>query len=361
MKHNKNISQIINILRKLVVFRSFDDNFVEREKAFVYIDRMLEKIDGLKIARFNSNKFPSRVYYFNNKQSQIHLNGHIDVVKGENCQYTSTIKRNRLSARGSYDMKTACAAFLYLFLKEPQLMQKKDVALVLVSDEEISGRYGTDNILKQGYSCHFVINGEPTELQMVREVKGNIHFSCAIHGISAHVARPWLGENPIYALTEKLTRLLSAFPEPKREIWKRSVVITNIETKNSGPTSTPTTVIISGHLTVPPNSDIKRAQTMIDNIFLPHKVQYGYYYSPIYTKRNNTYIKKFERLLKNENVFTGYRRGHGTADLLFYTKRGIPGVGFGIKGGGAHGDKEWVDLNSVETYFKILKKFISMN
>ena len=49
---------------------------------------------------------------------------------------------------------------------------------------------------------------------------------------------------------------------------------------------------------------------------------------------------------------------HGASDMRFYTAKGIPAVTFGPRGGGHHSDSEWVDLKSLEDYYKILNTFL---
>lgn len=50
---------------------------------------------------------------------------------------------------------------------------------------------------------------------------------------------------------------------------------------------------------------------------------------------------------------------NGTSDVRFYnTMVNAPGVEFGPIGDGAHSNSEWVSLDSLNSYYHILKQFL---
>jgi succinyl-diaminopimelate desuccinylase len=51
---------------------------------------------------------------------------------------------------------------------------------------------------------------------------------------------------------------------------------------------------------------------------------------------------------------------HGTSDIVYFQRAGIPGVEFGPIGGGHHGPKEFVISSSLETYRQMLVQFVQI-
>jgi succinyl-diaminopimelate desuccinylase len=48
---------------------------------------------------------------------------------------------------------------------------------------------------------------------------------------------------------------------------------------------------------------------------------------------------------------------HGASDAVFFLERGIPAIEFGPAGGGHHGPEEYVDIESLRRYRRILVEF----
>lgn len=359
---DKNTKKIISLTEKLISFKTIKDNYKQYELCLNFVDSYLEKVPGLKIARFKKNRYPSRLYYFNKKNfSRINLNGHLDVVAGKDYQFKPFVKNNKLYGRGAFDMKAACAVFIDLFRSEYDLLKKADVSLMLVCDEELTGKNGTKHILDSGFRTNFCINGEPTELKISKETKSSLYLTVDILGKQAHSSRPWLGKNPIYDLNKILKKLLTAYPEPKKPTWGITVSLVDIKTVSNGITTIPEKISLELNVRFPPYFDKKKIIKKIQSYFKQYKVFERSCSLPIFTKASNIYIGKFRSVAQNHGLSTVFRKGFGTADMRFYNELKIPGIGFGIDGGGGHSDLEYLDIDSISVYEKVLKDFFLLN
>ena len=111
--------------------------------------------------------------------------------------------------RGATDMKPADAVMLYLAatLTEP----KTDLTYVFYDHEEVAAE---KNGLRKVVEAHpdwiqgdFAIIGEPTSCGIEGGCNGTIRFDVITHGVAAHSARAWMGENAIHKAADILNRL----------------------------------------------------------------------------------------------------------------------------------------------------------
>ena len=117
--------------------------------------------------------------------------------------------------RGATDMKASDAALLYLAatLTEP----KVDLTYVFYDHEEVVAE---KNGLRKVVQAHpewiqgdFAIIGEPTNCGIEGGCNGTMRFDVVSHGVAAHSARAWMGENAIHKAGEALARLNAYEPQ----------------------------------------------------------------------------------------------------------------------------------------------------
>ncbi|MBT1180022.1 succinyl-diaminopimelate desuccinylase [Bifidobacterium vespertilionis] len=111
--------------------------------------------------------------------------------------------------RGATDMKASDAVMLYLAaaLAEPAY----DLTYVFYDHEEVAAE---QNGLRKVAEAHpdwirgdFAIIGEPTGCGIEGGCNGTIRFDVITHGVAAHSARAWMGENAIHKAADILNRL----------------------------------------------------------------------------------------------------------------------------------------------------------
>lgn len=116
--------------------------------------------------------------------------------------------------RGATDMKSSDAAMLYLAatLTEPRV----DLTYVFYDHEEVAAE---KNGLRKVVEAHpdwiqgdFAIIGEPTNCGIEGGCNGTMRFDVIVHGVAAHSARAWMGENAIHKAAPILTKLAAYEP-----------------------------------------------------------------------------------------------------------------------------------------------------
>ncbi|WP_289097425.1 succinyl-diaminopimelate desuccinylase [uncultured Bifidobacterium sp.] len=111
--------------------------------------------------------------------------------------------------RGATDMKGSDAVLLFLAatLTDP----KYDLTFVFYDHEEVAAE---KNGLRKVVEAHpdwivgdFAIIGEPTDCGIEGGCNGTMRFDVVAHGVAAHSARAWMGDNAIHKAVEILNRL----------------------------------------------------------------------------------------------------------------------------------------------------------
>ncbi len=81
------------------------------------------------------------------------------------------------------------------------------VALLFVVGEETNSA-GAKTAAQFGIKADYVVNGEPTQLKLVRAMKGVVAFELQCQGIAAHSAYPQAGHSAVHQLIQDVHRLV---------------------------------------------------------------------------------------------------------------------------------------------------------
>ncbi|KAA8822340.1 succinyl-diaminopimelate desuccinylase [Bifidobacterium reuteri] len=120
-----------------------------------------------------------------------------------------------LWGRGATDMKASDAVMLYLAAtldgSSSGSTPKTNLTYVFYDHEEVAAE---KNGLRKVVEAHpdwiqgdFAIIGEPTSCGIEGGCNGTIRFDVITHGVAAHSARSWMGENAIHKAADILNRL----------------------------------------------------------------------------------------------------------------------------------------------------------
>ena len=255
-------------------------------------------------------------------------------------------------------MKAAAAALIVVF-KELASDLTYDIALQLVTDEEVGGIHGAKYQLEKDVKADFILAGENTDLLINNEAKGILRVKLVSKGKTSHGAYPWLGTNALLNVIKGIEATLAVYPVPRKEVWRTTANLATLSTTNDAYNKVPDFAEAVFDIRFIP----KEKDTVIAKCknALPKSVHLEVLSidPPSFTPETDQYVKHLQHSVK---VITG-REGklvskHGGSDIRFYTEQGISGVTFGPVGAGHHSDEEWVDLKSLEKYYEILKDFL---
>lgn len=299
----------------------------------------------------------------NNDLPRVILNGHIDVVPGGDNVFKTRIENGKLYGRGTYDMLGAVATMMIVMsdlTKKDNL--KYNASLVLVPDEEKGGQDGTKFLVDNGCLGDFVICGEPTNYDISIQAKGVLQVKVTVKGTSAHASRPWLGDNAIEMAmdTYKKIKSLRCFKETNAFFPKGSF---NLSTINGGSVinQVPDECCFELDIRILPEQNAEEIFNLIKSE-VPSNVEVSLLTKgePIMIDENNLFVNRLKTIANNvTNDDVHFIGQYGTADTRYYTEYGVSAVEFGPVGANHHGPDEFVYVQSLLDYRKILREFFT--
>ena len=191
--------EAIELLQDLINTPSLSS---EEDQTAAIIKNWLEKhgVNCLQqdnnVYAINKHEDPSKPYLL--------LNSHHDTVL-PNSGYTrnpykAAIENGKLFGLGSNDAGGALvcllATFVYFYNQEDMAY---NIVVAATAEEETSGDYGLNSLLKTLPAIDTAIVGEPTQMHLAVAEKGLVVFDATISGTASHAAHPNL-DNPIYKI-----------------------------------------------------------------------------------------------------------------------------------------------------------------
>ncbi|HWY79747.1 MAG TPA: M20/M25/M40 family metallo-hydrolase [Candidatus Sulfotelmatobacter sp.] len=353
------MDQVLSFSQQLIQIPSTTDDLSAIEEAVFLVEKQLSTFT---IKSFISDRKPSLLIHnagINTKNFKIIINAHLDVVYGEESQFTPFIKDGKLYGRGAYDMKAAAATIIMVFKKLANHISFP-LALQITTDEEI-GTLGAKKQVEEGYRGEFILTGEcGSNFKITNQAKGVYNIKVTTSGIKSHSAYPWRGDNAIVKLQKALANITDKYPLPKEESYATTVNITMIRTNNKTWNRTPDHA--EAYIDVRYMPEDKNILNDLRKLLSPDiKIEaiQKYSYSAINTNPNNPYIKSLQKIGKQIlNQEIPFRVAHATSDLVRFAAVGCDGIEFGPIGSNQHGDNEWVNIKSLGEYYQILTQFL---
>ncbi|HEX6796325.1 MAG TPA: M20/M25/M40 family metallo-hydrolase [Ktedonobacterales bacterium] len=297
--------------------------------------------------------------------SRVLLCGHLDVVQGEDDQFTPRrLSGDRLAGRGAADMKGPIAALLDVFAAEPL----PGLGLLLTSDEELGGEHGTHSVLDQlaregALPAVALLPDGGANMHLVAEQKGVLRLRVVANGRAAHGARPWLGTNAVERLFAGYRAVLRGFPPPKAEdAWRTSIALTQLSTGDNAQNTIPARAEATLDIRFP--AEVGRSEDLFARISA-RLHRYGIAPSDVSIAPAFVLDVASPWVARLQQVVTQVRgetlplvREAGASDARFFAEHGIPALIFQPECSGWHGPDEWVNLESLDVFREIVARFV---
>ncbi|RMF85820.1 MAG: M20 family peptidase [Nitrospinota bacterium] len=358
------MAELHELLAQLIRFPSTADQPDQILACLHYIrDYFRREAPALYLAEYSPAGKPSLVAAnVPERQFQVMLAVHIDVVPAPPPLFQPRIVEGRLYGRGANDMKFAAALYMVLLKQLVQEQFPLPVGAIFTSDEETGGELGTGYLLeREGYRCAVCIlpdAGDNWEIEIA--AKGVLHLKLTAHGRAAHGSRPWLGDNALDRLIDVYQRLRAHYPEVSAaDPWHTTL--------NLGK-------LVGGEATnqVPDRAEMyldfrfteeTDAQAILDQVHLicgeGVEVQVQTAGEFFAVEPTDPYLQRWkqvaETILGRPIPFT---RSFGASDARFFTPYQIPVLLMKPPCAGLHSTEEWIDLEGMSLYYRILEQFL---
>ncbi|MBS3107609.1 M20/M25/M40 family metallo-hydrolase [Candidatus Woesearchaeota archaeon] len=358
------MQEIIELTKKLIEFETIKDKPEKIRDCLEFIKEYFSSKDFVVKEMQQNGNFSLFITYRNTKNPEIIFSGHIDVVPGEPEQFKPKVNGNKLYGRGASDMKVGIAAMMVLMKHFKD--KKPDIGLMMTSDEETGGSDGAGYLVNKGFTAKFAIAFEPNytddfkQLNLTVSHKGIVWLKIKTKGKSSHGSRPWLGENAIEKLVEKYEIIKKMFPKAsEKDGWKETINLGKIS-GGDAPNKVPdkAEMILDIRYTEKTTADeiIEKIKNIKDIEVEIIEAE------PMLKELKSEYISKLKELIeKHTGKKCELNKEFGSTDLRYFSAKGVPAVIFGPVGENIHADDEYVYIDSIEMFYRIMSEFIEKN
>jgi len=341
---------VIELFNKLLRFKSVtpnDDGAKEFIKNYLSDFEVIEsEKEGVK------NLF---LYKKFSEGEHLCFAGHIDVVPPgdgwESEPFEPVEKDGFIYARGTQDMKSGLAAFLYAMKNTKNF--KGTLSCLITSDEEGDAIYGTKYMLEilkeKNLIPDFAIVAEPTcEKEFADAVKigrrGSINGYLTLKGLQGHAAYPEKSINPIHQIAPILPKMAGINLDEGDEYFAPSkIVITDIRAGMEVTNVTPGELKMMFNVRNNTHTDKEKIKSFIDNLFkgLNYSLELKQSAKPFVTEPNSKVVKTLDKAIKKiTNKTPKHSTAGGTSDARFFAEYGVKVVEFGVKNDTIHAPNE---------------------
>ncbi len=300
--------------------------------------------------------------------------GHVDVVPAgdgwETNPFVPMIKDGYIYARGTQDMKSGLSAFVQAVRDMDDDFSGR-ISLLLTSDEEGDGTYGTQIVLKHLKEIDllpdYCIIAEPTcEKEMGDAIKigrrGSINGYLTLKGKQGHAAYPEKAINPIHNIAPILAQIAGHNLDNGDENFAPSkLVITDIrsgmEVTNITPNELKMMFNVRNSTNTTQESVREFMEEKLNGLEYELELKQGSY--PFVTNRESFIVKKLSKAIEEETgLKTKLSTAGGTSDGRHIAPYGIEVVEFGVINDRIHGLNERTSIKEVETLYNIFVNMI---
>lgn len=347
-------------LKALVSAPTVSGRFEDNEKALDFIESFIES-RGMHVTRFAFDEYGALVATTKpgNKKPKVMLAAHLDVVDAKPEQFSLRSENDRYYGRGVLDMKGAIAAYLQLIDDIKDDIEHYDLGLMITTDEESGGMYGTEKLVEHGYIpevCVLPDGGDNWQVQLYS--KGFIYAKMTAKGVTAHGSRPWLGDSAILRLVSAAKEIQDIFPEPEPDTSTLNVgLISGGVATNQIPEHAEAMLDIR----VATEEDRESILAKIKEVCADNGISFEISINGNVAEfsLDNPFIKHFVSIVeKVTGVEVVGSRTLGSSDARYFAQHNVPCISFYPTGGGHHGPEEWISEQGLLDMYKIIAEFV---
>lgn len=351
---------MLHALEKFIAFRAIAGNTSEKGSCLDWICQSFLRRCGLPIERGECAGCPYLLIL--DPHAPWLWFAHVDTVPGRKEQFTLQTDGDRLMGRGVKDMKGAALPFLLAYRDACRDEGTPPVSILISTDEETGGKT-IPTLLQKGLTTPIAFTPDTgSSPGIVTEHKGAVWLHLTCSGVSGHAAIPWESRNPILPLAEALQHIAASYPPGKESDWNMTVSVTELsgsDAVNRIPQCATATLDVryppeecSG-----PDDVLGRLLPLLPEGCSLTLKEAG---NPLQTDSAHPFIQQFLKSVEYvEGSIPPFIREHGATDARHFGAAGIPAFLYGPRGGGIHGDDEWVSLKSLEQQYAIYRELFA--
>ena len=291
------------------------------------------------------------------KQQALLLNAHVDVVPAEGELFEPRLEDGRLYARGASDDLGNVVCMVELLCRQ---LGKASIGAIFSADEEIGGA-STAAMIQKGYGASrmaIVLDGP--SCRVANAQKGIMILRLTARGKGGHAAAPWEHDNPIDKLMDGYLRFRAQWKQPSAEQqWQNSMAACKIEAgyaDNQIPDEASMTINFRFLEQDDPEKIIAQLKELSGL-----EVEGGRHCSPMFSDENSPELQKLLGLIHQyyPQQPAEFLKMNGATDARHMQSLGVPIAISSVLGEGAHSKVEWLELESIDKYIRIIEELLA--
>jgi len=336
-----------------------------------YIERYLSDFESIWINEGGvKNLFLTKKF---SEGKHLCFAGHVDVVlAGDNWDtnpFVPMIKDGYIYGRGTQDMKSGVASFVQAVRDTSNFNGR--LSILLTSDEEGDGTYGTQIVLKHLQKINllpdYCIIAEPTCEELFGDAikigrRGSINGYLKLKGKQGHAAYPEKSINPIHNIAPILKDMAGHNLDNGDDNFAPSkIVITDIRAGMEVTNVTPNELNMMFNVRNSTKTTKESIENYIRKIFdgLEYDLTLEQGSFPFVTNRNSLIVKELrDTIQKVTGIRPKLSTAGGTSDGRHIAPYGIDVVEFGVINDRIHGINERTTIKEVKNLYNIFAKML---
>lgn len=296
------------------------------------------------------------------RAQRVVIAGHIDTVPINNNLPTREVNIDGepyLWGRGTVDMKAGVAVQLKLAaeLTAPRV----DITWMWYDHEEVdaelNGLYRLSRSRPELFEGDFAILGEPSNGEVEGGCNGNLRVVVRVHGVRAHSARSWMGENAIHhvgSVLNRLTEYRAREVEVEGLVYREGLNAVRISGGIAG-NVIPDLCEVEVNYRFAPNRTLAEAEQHVRDVLAGYDVEVVDRASGARPGLDAPLAREFVAA-----VGATPKPKYGWTDVARFSELGVPAVNYGPGDPHlAHHDEERVPLAQIEAVERGLRAWLS--
>ncbi len=363
MESREKSEEIIATLEKLVSFKTIDGNFAEFHKVVDFIENFF-KNSKVYLRKMEFNGYPALyISTRSGKTPHIMLQGHLDVVSGDDEQFIPTRKGELLFGRGTVDMKGFDALALHLLKDIADSENSADIALALTFDEEIGGENGAKRLAEEGYIPQLLINGDGGyNYAVIHGEKGILKVKMSADSKPGRHPYPWDGLNAFDLLLRDYLAISNFFDEHEHatetDNWYTTYSAYDVMVENR-PSFAPHRAEMKLNIYFTENMSVDELYGTLKNKIKYVNLEKISASERVWLNKDDVYILMLKEIMEKKfSRKISLVAENGSSDARFYADKNIPIVIVKMVGEDHHGPDEYLHMPSVLPMYLSIKDFI---
>ena len=301
------------------------------------------------------------------------LNGHLDTVGVDGmtiAPFAATLAGDRLSGRGSCDMKGGDAAILATVARLAKGGPRPRIVVAFTADEEHAS-LGMAHLVESGVRADLAVVCEPTSLAVMPAHKGFVWLRARFSGRAAHGSRPEIGIDAIRHAGLYLAAL-DGYAEglrarPAHPLLEHGSFHAGTILGGSAESVYPESCELLLERRTMPGEDsdavVREFQAVLDELAVRHtdvkaSLEMTLARPGTEVPESSGVVQALLAAARERGVECRVEGMTAWVDAAFLNEAGVPTVCFGPGGiAQAHTEDEWIDVREVRTCADVLETF----